>query len=169
MDHRGWGITHPQTGLGDEVGRGAGKGANLNIPLPMGSGNAYYLTAFDRLIAPAIREHKPEIIFIAAGQDANQFDPNGRQTVNMEGFYQLGHRARQLADTVCDGKLVLVQEGGYQMSYAAYCLHTTLEGVLLRERALDDPLAYMPDHAEGLDECLEKIVKQRRMGMNSVL
>ncbi len=47
--------------------------------------------------------------------------------------------------------LLLIQEGGYARTYAAYCLHATLEGVLGVERLLEDPLAYMPDdpaHAE---------------------
>jgi hypothetical protein len=40
---------------------------------------------------------------------------------------------------------VLVQEGGYARTYAAYCLHATLEGVLGAGTLLDDPLAFMPD------------------------
>ena len=42
-------------------------------------------------------------------------------------------------------RLLLVQEGGYARTYAAYCLHATLEGVLGTGRLLADPLAYMPD------------------------
>jgi acetoin utilization deacetylase AcuC-like enzyme len=157
MDHGAWGESHRQTGAAEEVGKGAGKGANLNIPLPYGSGDRAYLCAFDEIVSPAVRAFSPEIIFIGAGQDANQFDPNGRQIVTMEGFRQLGRRARVLADELCGGKLVLVQEGGYAVSYAAYCLHATLEGVLLREASLPDPIAYMPEHCENLDNALQRI------------
>lgn len=143
MNHGAWGETHPQTGDVDEVGAGPGVGANLNIPMPYGAGDKAYLRAFDEIVIPAVRAHKPEMLFIANGQDANQFDPNGRQLLSMQGFYELGKRARALAAECCDGRLVLVQEGGYAISYAAYCLHANLDGVLGRELELQDPLAYM--------------------------
>ena len=152
MNHGAWGNTHPQTGAIDEVGRGAGLGKNLNMPMPYGSGDAAYVRVFDEIVAPAVRQHQPEILFIAAGQDANQFDPNGRQLLSMNGFYELGKRARELADECCDGKLVLVQEGGYAISYAAYCLHATLEGVMKRTASLPDPLAYMREDTDGIDD-----------------
>ena len=42
---------------------------------------------------------------------------------------------------------MLVQEGGYARTYASYCLHATLEGVLGTERLLADPIGYLPDDA----------------------
>jgi acetoin utilization deacetylase AcuC-like enzyme len=124
--------------------------------MPYGSGDTAYLRVFDEIIAPAVRAHRPEILFIANGQDANQFDPNGRQLLGMNGFYELGKRARALADECCAGRLVLVQEGGYQVSYAAYCLHAALEGVLRRAPGLGDPLAYMREDVSALDNFIEQ-------------
>lgn len=167
MDHGAWGATHPQTGGADEAGAGAGLGKNLNIPLPFGSGDRVYSRIFDRLVAPAVREHRPEILFVAAGQDANQFDPNGRQLLTMAGFHALGERARSLAEECCEGRLVLVQEGGYEISYAAYCLHATLEGVLRREAELADPLAYMRDSDDGLDDFIDRLERRRAAAMTS--
>ncbi len=151
MPHGAWGATHSQSGDFDELGAGAGLGKNLNLPLPCGSGDIAYTRVFDAIVAPAVRAHAPEILFVACGQDANQFDPNGRQLLTMDGFYQLGRRARSLADECCGGRLVLVQEGGYQLSYAAYCLHATLDGALGREPGLADPIAFMPEDTAGLD------------------
>ena len=160
MNHGAWGATHPQTGHADELGEGAGRGKNLNLPLPWGAGDETYIRVFDEIVAPAVRRHAPEILFIAAGQDANQFDPNGRLLLGMHGFYQLGRRARALADECCSGRLVLVQEGGYQVSYAAYCLHATLEGALGRAPGLDDPLAYLREDTAGLDDFIESMQRQ---------
>ena len=112
---------------------------------------------FDEIVAPAVRRHQPEILLIAAGQDANQFDPNGRQLLSMHGFYELGKRARALADECCDGKLVLAQEGGYAISYAAYCLHATLEGVMNRPASLSDPLAYMQEDTDDIDDFIYRM------------
>ncbi len=160
MNHGAWGETHPQTGAVDEVGDGRGLGKNLNLPMPYGAGDSAYARVFDEIVAPMVRAHRPEILFIANGQDANQFDPNGRQLLSMQGFYELGKRARALADECCAGRLVLVQEGGYAISYAAYCLHAILEGVLGREPGLPDPLAYMQEDTGGLDEFIKQM--QRR-------
>ena len=167
MNHGAWGATHPQTGDVDEAGVGSGLGKNLNIPMPYGSGDQAYLRVFDDIVAPAIRLHRPEILFIANGQDANQFDPNGRQLLSMNGFYQLGRRVRELAEECCDGKLVLVQEGGYAISYAAYCLHATLDGVLLREPGLDDPLAYMQEDVSALDRFIDELQHRYRTACDS--
>ncbi|TDJ67482.1 MAG: class II histone deacetylase [Proteobacteria bacterium] len=162
MDHGAWGDSHPQTGAADEVGIDAGKGANLNIPLPYGSGDSAHFRAFDEIITPAVQAFRPQVLVVAAGQDANQFDPNGRQNVTMAGFHGLGLRARKLAAELTDGKLVLVQEGGYSISYAAYCLHATLEGVLGLRSSLDDPIAFLPDHTHGLEAALREILETRR-------
>ncbi len=158
MNHGSWGEAHLQTGSAHEVGVGSGVGSNINIPLPYGCGDIAYARAFDEIVAPAVEAHAPEVIFVAAGQDANQFDPNGRQLVTMGGFYQLGKRARDLSDRVSQGRLILVQEGGYQMSYAAYCLHSTLEGVLHKEPELSDPIAFLPEDTSGLTLALRQIV-----------
>jgi len=130
--------------------------------LPYGSGDSAHFRAFDEIITPAVKAFRPQILVVAAGQDANQFDPNGRQNVTMAGFHGLGLRARKLATELTDGKLVLVQEGGYSISYAAYCLHTTLEGVLGLRSSLDDPIAFLPDHTHGLEAALRKILETRR-------
>ena len=167
MNHGAWGETHPQTGDVDEAGAAEGLVKNLNIPMPYGSGDIAYLRVFDEIVAPLVRAHKPEVLFIAAGQDASQFDPNGRQLLTMNGFYELGKRARLLGDECCNGKLVLVQEGGYAISYAAYCLHATLEGILNRDAELKDPLAYMQENTDGVGSFLVEIKKRFAVAVKS--
>ena len=84
------------------------------------------MTAFD-----------PGFIIIASGQDANQYDPNGRQCVTMAGFRGLGRARPRPGRPAPDGQLLLVQEGGYARTYSAACLLATVEGVL----GLDETLA----------------------------
>jgi acetoin utilization deacetylase AcuC-like enzyme len=69
----------------------------------------------------------------------------------MEGFHRLGAAARELAESHCEGRMVLVQEGGYARSYSAFCLHATLAGALGVDIGLDDPCAYMPDDPDHAD------------------
>lgn len=156
MDHGAWGPSHPQTGRLEERGAGSGRGFNQNVPLPLGVGNAAYLRAFDEVIAPLAERFRPGMIVCASGQDASAYDPNGRHNVSMPGFYGIGARVRALADAHTDGRAILVQEGGYNPSYAPYCLLATIEG-LLGVSETPDPLAYVPDQTLGLDECFAEI------------
>jgi acetoin utilization deacetylase AcuC-like enzyme len=145
MPHGSWSPSHPQTGSALEAGLEDGEGFNVNIELPYGSGDGAYVAAFERVVMPIMDEFAPGLILIAAGQDASQFDPNGRQCVSMRGFRRLGELARELADRHCGGRMALIQEGGYGRSYSAFCMHATLEGVLGTGSLLHDPMAYLPD------------------------
>ena len=88
-----------------------------------------------RSVVPIIRQFRPGLIVGACGSDASAFDPNGRQNVSMAGFRRIGQLVGELAEELCEGRLVLVQEGGYGRTYSGYCLHATLEGVLPRAAA----------------------------------
>src|SRR5699024_4220509 len=135
---------------------GDGRGYNQNVPLPLGAGNTGYLRAFDEVIAPLAEQYLPGMIICASGQDASAYDPNGRHNVSMPGYYGIGQRVQKLADQHSDGRAILVQEGGYNPSYAPYCLLATLEGLLGLEPT-PDPLAYVPDQTLGLDDLFERI------------
>nr|GME04161.1 histone deacetylase 8 [Ipomoea batatas]GME11226.1 histone deacetylase 8 [Ipomoea batatas] len=65
----------------------------------------------------------------------------------MEGYRELGRAVRAIADEYSNGKLLIVQEGGYHITYSAYCLHAALEGVLnvSAEPLLPDPIAHYPE------------------------
>ena len=145
MRHGSWGPSHPETGSPAEVGVGNGAGHNVNVELGLGAGTAAYEQAFARVIDPILDQYGPDLIVGACGQDASSFDPNGRQNLDMAGFHRLGAAVASLAARLCEGRLVLVQEGGYGRTYSAYCLHATLEGVLGGEPLLADPIGYLPD------------------------
>lgn len=145
MEHGAWGPSHTQTGGVEELGETDGYGFNINLPLPFGAGDACYTEVFERCVVPAVRTFGPDLIILANGQDANQFDPNGRQTLSMAGFYALGTCVRDLAKELCDGRIVVTQEGGYNPAYAPYCAYAVVAGLLGEALAIDDPLAFYPD------------------------
>ena len=157
MPHGPWGPSHLQTGFADEVGTAAGAGFNVNLALGLGAGDAVYAAAFEELVIPLLEQFRPELLVCASGQDASGFDPNGRQNLTLAGFRAIGSLVAAGARDLRDGRIVLVQEGGYARTYAAYCLHATLEGLLGVEKPLlADPLAYVPDDPargrEGIEE-----------------
>jgi acetoin utilization deacetylase AcuC-like enzyme len=159
MDHRSWGSAHPELGVAAELGSGAAAGTNVNVALPFGCGDRAYAAAFGRVVEPVVERFAPDVLVCAAGFDANQFDPTGRQCVTMSGFHDLGAGIRRLADRVCEGRVVLCQEGGYAQTYTGFCAYAFLSGLLGEALVLDDPLAYLPDvetaHVAAIDETLK--------------
>ncbi|KAG6558040.1 hypothetical protein Mapa_000220 [Marchantia paleacea] len=157
MNHGSWGDSHPQTGQPDEVGEGAGIGYNFNIPLPNGTGDKGYEYAFRELVVPALANFKPAMLVVTFGQDASAFDPNGRQCLTMDGYRKLGRLLKEQADIHTDGRVLLVQEGGYHVTYSAYCVHGMIEGILqLPEELLCDPMGYyIEDEAPAIDRVEE--------------
>ena len=81
--------------------------------------------------------------------------------VSMDGFHAIGQSVRRSTERT-GARLLLVQEGGYARTYAAYCLHATLEGVLGSERLLPDPLAFMPDDPEHATADIDAVCSEHR-------
>ncbi len=122
----------------DERGGDGALGANVNVPLPPGSGHGAYLAAVDEVVLPAIRRHRPDLLLVACGLDASALDPLGRMLLHSGSFRALGDRMVALADELCDGRLVMVQEGGYSAPYTPFCGVAVLEG-LAGVRVVEDP------------------------------
>lgn len=123
----------------DQRGTGAGLGVTANVPLPAGTGDRGYLAVIDRIVAPLARRFRPDLILVSAGQDASMLDPLGRMLVSMAGFRALGSRIRALADELCGGRLVMVQEGGYSEVYTPFSTLGVLEGATGLETGVPDP------------------------------
>ncbi len=114
----------------EQVGSGMGAGYTVNIPLPAGTGDRGYRAAFEQLVVPIGLQFRPQLIIISAGQDANWLDPLAQMMVTMEGFRQLSVYMVELANEVCDGRLVMLQEGGYSAAYVPYCAVAAIEPLL---------------------------------------
>ena len=107
---------YPGTGAADEIGRGRGVGATLNVPMPAGCGDAEYVGVFQRVLLPAARAFAPDLILVSCGFDAHRDDPLASMEVSGTGYLALAHLVRALADELCAGRLVFALEGGYALS-----------------------------------------------------
>ena len=110
-----------------ERGTGAGFGYNLNVPLPPGSGDGAYLDAVKRVVLPALRRFKPDLIVVACGFDASAADPLGRMMVTSDGYRQLTALLMAQAEELCGGRIMMTHEGGYSAHYVPYCGLAVLE------------------------------------------
>jgi acetoin utilization deacetylase AcuC-like enzyme len=129
------------TGAATDRGRGAGFGANINVPLPPGTGHSGYLAAMDRFVLPALHRFAPDAIVVACGYDAAALDPLGRMLATAATFRAMTARVKQAAETLCGGRLVLVHEGGYSEVYVPFCGHAVLEELSGSAITAPDPLA----------------------------
>jgi acetoin utilization deacetylase AcuC-like enzyme len=121
------------------IGGPRAEGATVNVPLPAATTDAGYLLAFDEIVAPIVRGFRPELIMVAAGQDASVFDPTGRMLVSAGGFRTLADRVAQLADELTGGRVVVSTEGGYSPIYNPFCLLGVLEGLAGESAGMADP------------------------------
>jgi acetoin utilization deacetylase AcuC-like enzyme len=113
----------------EHTGEGAGAGHTINVPLPAGSGNRAYQEVIESIILPAFHEYRPDLIMISAGQDASVMDQLGRMSLTTSAYRSMTQALRDLADEVCEGRLVVAQEGGYSELYAPYCSAAIGEGL----------------------------------------
>jgi acetoin utilization deacetylase AcuC-like enzyme len=147
----------PGSGALHETGVGAGIGATLNMPLPAGCGDPEYLAAIDRVVAPKVRAHRPELMLVSIGYDAHWADPLAQMRLSIAGYVAIVERLVALADELCDGRIALMLEGGYSLEALGH-------GVVATARSLlgdpwQDPLGPPPgparDHVATLGPLLD--------------
>ncbi len=108
----------PGTGDVLETGGPNARKANLNAPLPGGSGDEEYAAFVDALLDPAMERFDPDLFVVSAGFDAHRHDPISRMRVTTEGFGYLTSRVRSIAERH-DAPLAFVLEGGYGLDSLA--------------------------------------------------
>ncbi|MDA8801145.1 histone deacetylase family protein [Candidatus Pelagibacter bacterium] len=102
---------YPGSGTNNEKGK---HNNILNIPLPAGTASEGYLNAYE-FVLNKIKEFKPEFILLSAGFDAHKDDPLAQLQLESKDFYSITKRTLELSKQYCDGKVVSILEGGYDL------------------------------------------------------
>jgi acetoin utilization deacetylase AcuC-like enzyme len=110
---------YPGTGAAGERGAGKGVGFTLNVPLPAGSGDAEYAKAFEEKLRPAADAFRPDFVLVSAGFDAADGDLLGRMKLTPGGYAALTRIVKSIAERHCQGRLVSMLEGGYNLEILA--------------------------------------------------
>jgi acetoin utilization deacetylase AcuC-like enzyme len=118
---------YPGTGAADEIGREAGRGFTVNVPLEVGAVDEDYQLAFAQVILPVLRQFEPDLIIASAGFDAHERDPLGGMRVSTAAFGAMTRELRAVAEEVCRGRIVSVTEGGYDLRALAASLDAVIE------------------------------------------
>jgi acetoin utilization deacetylase AcuC-like enzyme len=120
----------PGTGRHQDRGRGRGLGYTLNLPLSLDATDAELLGLHRSLTLPVLETFAPELLLISAGFDAHERDRTSAQTITSRGFGQLAALLFDAADRLCQGRSVVVLEGGYDLEALESSLVQVLEAAL---------------------------------------
>ncbi|MCY1020507.1 histone deacetylase [Pyxidicoccus sp. MSG2] len=136
---------YPGTGAAPEVGVGEGEGYTVNIGLPGGNSDADYGMLFEELFLPVAEAYRPQLVLVSAGFDPHQHDPIGGMDLTERGFAAMCSAVKSLAERVCDGRLVLLLEGGYSLEGLSQSVHACVEVLAGRK----DTFPTGPTHADA--------------------
>lgn len=120
---------YPGTGAAEETGTGRGLGTKFNVPVRYGTPRRSYLEAFQTVLEQAASRARPDLVLISAGFDAHYADPVGSLRLETEDFSPLTQLVRQVADQYCNGRLVSLLEGGYNVATLAECVTCHMESL----------------------------------------
>ncbi len=102
---------YPGTGSSNEKGE---SNNILNIPLDSGTNSEVYFNSFEGVLKK-LKDFKPEFILLSSGFDAHARDPLAQVNLISKDFYEITKRIVSVANNICDGKIVSILEGGYDL------------------------------------------------------
>ena len=103
---------YPGSGATNEKGK---KNNIFNVPLSAGTQSNEFLNAYDSIFKK-LKEFKPNFILLSAGFDAHRDDPLAQINLESKDYYTLTKRILILAKELCEGKVVSILEGGYDLN-----------------------------------------------------
>ena len=106
---------YPGGGTEDEKGE---HNNALNIPLPAGTNSREYFDAYEHMLK-RLKEFRPEFILMSAGYDAHRLDPLCQLNLESKDYYEITRRALETTKEFCNGKVVSILEGGYDLNALA--------------------------------------------------
>jgi acetoin utilization protein AcuC len=82
----------PGSGFVNDIGRGAGTGFAVNVPLLPAMSDESYLRIWDELFLPLFSAFKPDVLVTELGADALQGDPLAGLALHLEAWWELVQR-----------------------------------------------------------------------------
>jgi acetoin utilization deacetylase AcuC-like enzyme len=120
---------YPGTGAAYEIGREAGRGFTINVPLEVGAVDEDYQLVFNRVVVPVLRQFEPSLLIVSAGFDAHEHDPLGGMRLTTAAFGAMTSELRAVAEECCRGRIVAAVEGGYDLQALGASLDVSIEAL----------------------------------------
>jgi acetoin utilization deacetylase AcuC-like enzyme len=151
---------YPGTGALGEVGRGAGTGTTVNLPLPAGCGDPESLELFQRVVSPVCRHWQPQFVLVSAGFDGHVRDPLAGMRMTTDGYGAICRVLLRACREVAGDRVAAVLEGGYDLAALTACAIRVLDE--MAGEHLDEPL---PD-TQADPMVVERLVAAHRARWN---
>ncbi|MGZ5050920.1 MAG: histone deacetylase family protein [Methylobacter sp.] len=108
---------YPGTGYPSETG----VGNIVNVPLAAGDSGVELKQKYTNIILPALKHFNPDLLLISAGFDAHKNDPLASINLEEADYQWLTEQLMAIADQCCNGRIVSVLEGGYNLKALSAC------------------------------------------------
>ncbi len=105
---------YPGSGDVTETGQGPAKGHKLNIPMPPGANDQTFSQMWD-IAESFIDRIQPRFIILQCGADSMSGDPITHLEYSEESFYLASRALCRIADAHCNGRLLALGGGGYNL------------------------------------------------------
>jgi len=152
---------YPGSGGINEIGRGNGLGYTINVPLRSGPGDGEYVKIYRRLLMPVAQIFRPDLVLVSAGFDIYNKDPLGGMNVTPDGFARLMRVLLDIGDECCDGKVVVLLEGGYDLIGLKKSVKKVLEEMKGITHRNEDELSRIEADADVATDSVIKTVRDQ--------
>jgi acetoin utilization deacetylase AcuC-like enzyme len=99
----------------------------VNVPLAAGCGDREYQDVFEHVLYPVAQAFEPHLVLVSAGFDAHRDDPLASMNVTEDGYARMTTIVREIAERFCEGRLVSLLEGGYNLEALARSVERHLQ------------------------------------------
>ena len=130
---------YPGTGAARDIGAKEGLGFTTNFPLEAGATDTDYEVVYAAAVVPILRQFRPELLLISAGFDAHMDDPLAGMRLTAWQFGRLTAHLAAAARECCEGRVVAVTEGGYDLKALAASLRSAVAALDGRVTLADLP------------------------------
>ena len=154
---------YPGSGGVEEVGTGQGRGFTVNIALPAGCGDQNYARVYEEIVWPVAQRFAPQLILVSAGFDVHWVDPLASMVLSLVGYAHLNRQLMRMAEQLCDGRIVFITEGGYDLDALAHGVRN-IAHALLGDDGISDPLGVKNSREPNIDPLIERLRRIHNIG-----
>lgn len=150
---------YPGTGDWREVGAQAGAGYTVNMPVPAGVGDEGFARLFREVATPLAERFQPELILVSAGYDAHWRDPLAGLHLSLAGYWEMAKGLVDLAKRLCEGRIAMLLEGGYDLKVLSLGVADTCRALLGEDAPGADPIGQSHWQEPPLDRLIAGLRK----------
>jgi acetoin utilization deacetylase AcuC-like enzyme len=132
------------------------RGRIINIPMPSYANSEAYLSIFQNIVTPWLRQFGAEMLLVSAGFDTHFSDPLTTATLDTHGFHEMTRILVDLAETFCHGRILFVLEGGYEPQALKDNIQACLAAMCARP-TFPDNFGPSDGRQQNLSELIKKI------------